>query len=117
MTATLTRSKARKPAATMTASAPAKAASTPTVQPVAPAPAEPDIQAATPAAPKGKLGALVALLSRPQGATIAEMMELTSWQQHSVRGALAGTIKKKFGYTLSSQKTDGERVYRIEVAA
>ena len=74
------------------------------------------MQAATPASPKGKLGALVALLSRPQGATLAEMMELTSWQPHSVRGALAGTIKKKLNYALSSQKTDGGRVYRIEVA-
>ena len=116
MTATLTRSKLRKPAATKATKTTGALSPAPAVQPVAPAPAAPSTQAAA-ATPKGKLGALVALLSRPQGATIAEMMELTSWQQHSVRGALAGTIKKKFGYTLSSQKTDGERVYRIEVAA
>jgi hypothetical protein len=55
------------------------------------------------------------LLTRREGATIPEMMEATDWQQHSVRGFLAGTVKKKLGFTLTSKKSEGElRRYRIE---
>jgi Protein of unknown function (DUF3489) len=59
-------------------------------------------------APAGKLGALVDLLNRPQGATVDDMMAATGWQAHSVRGALAGALKKTLGYEVAS-----ERVYRI----
>lgn len=64
----------------------------------------------------GKLGLLVALMSRPQGADLSDMMEATGWQQHSVRGALAGALKKHRGVQISSEKTDGARVYRIVAA-
>lgn len=58
---------------------------------------------------------ILTLLSRREGATIPEMMETTGWQQHSVRGFLAGTVKKKLGLTLVSSKTSRElRRYRIE---
>lgn len=58
---------------------------------------------------------VLTLLTRREGATIPEMMEATDWQQHSVRGFLAGTVKKKLGFTLTSKKLDGElRRYRIE---
>jgi len=58
---------------------------------------------------------LLTLLSQPEGASIEEMMQATKWQQHSVRGFLAGTVKKKLGFTLSSSKTTGDvRRYRIE---
>jgi hypothetical protein len=58
---------------------------------------------------------VLTLLSRREGATIPEMMEATDWQQHSVRGFLAGTVKKKLGFALTSKKADGElRRYRIE---
>jgi len=58
---------------------------------------------------------ILALLSRRHGSTIPEMMEATGWQQHSVRGFLAGTVKQKLGLTLNSSKTAGEpRRYRIE---
>jgi len=58
---------------------------------------------------------VLALLTRREGATIPEMMEATNWQQHSVRGFLAGTVKKKLGFTLTSKKIEGElRRYRIE---
>jgi len=58
---------------------------------------------------------MLTLLSRPEGASIAEMMQATDWQQHSVRGFLAGTAKKKLGFSLTSSKPDdGVRRYRIE---
>jgi Protein of unknown function (DUF3489) len=58
---------------------------------------------------------MLTLLSRPEGASIAEMMQATDWRQHSVRGFLAGTVKKKLGFSLTSLKPDGGvRRYRIE---
>jgi Protein of unknown function (DUF3489) len=54
-------------------------------------------------------------LSQPDGTSIEEMMQATDWQQHSVRGFLAGTVKKKLGFSLTSLKpNDGVRRYRIE---
>ena len=54
------------------------------------------------------------LLSRPEGATIEELQAATGWQQHSVRGFLAGAIKRKLGLALLSEKPDaGPRRYRI----
>jgi hypothetical protein len=71
--------------------------------------------ASPPTAPaiKGKIGELVGLLRRDEGATIATMMAATGWQAHSVRGAIAGAIKKKLGLTVLSEKANGERRYRI----
>ena len=57
---------------------------------------------------------VLTLLSRPDGASIEEIMQVTDWQQHSVRGFLAGTVKKRLGFTLTSSKEPGEvRRYRI----
>jgi hypothetical protein len=53
------------------------------------------------------------LLRAPNGATIEKVTQVTGWQAHSVRGFFAGVVRKKLGLTLQSEKTDGERVYRI----
>ncbi len=76
-------------------------------------------KAAAPARPqpKGKLGILVALLCRPEGATIKDLAEATGWQDHSVRGAIAGALKRKLGLRVLSEKTDQVRVYRISTEA
>ncbi|MBM9595830.1 DUF3489 domain-containing protein [Roseitranquillus sediminis] len=61
-----------------------------------------------------KLATLVALLRRPEGATMAEMTDATGWQQHTVRGALAASIKKKLGLEVMSDKPQGQgRRWRI----
>ncbi|MEQ1811578.1 MAG: DUF3489 domain-containing protein [Terricaulis sp.] len=65
-------------------------------------------------APTTKLDALIAALSAPKGATLAQLMALTGWQVHSVRGVMSGTLKKKRGLSIGSSKTGAERVYRIE---
>ena len=62
-----------------------------------------------------KQALVIGLLQRPEGATIAQIMEGTGWQQHTVRGTLAGTLKKRLGLTITSTKeTGGQRVYRID---
>ncbi len=59
----------------------------------------------------------MALLERPKGASIAEMQKAMSWQAHSVRGFLAGTVKKMPGVILVSEKpASGLRRYRVEAA-
>ncbi len=57
-----------------------------------------------------RLAQLEGLLIRKDGASIAEMMEATGWQSHSVRGAMAGALRKR-GLTIISDKIDGVRRY------
>lgn len=65
-----------------------------------------------PARSHTKLAIMAKLLRRPQGATIAQLCKALGWQQHSIRGAMAGPLKKR-GLAVASEKTDGTRIYRI----
>jgi Protein of unknown function (DUF3489) len=65
------------------------------------------------AGPDTKHARIIAMLRTPAGATIAAIMTATDWQQHSVRGFLAGVVRKKLGLNLVSEQTDEGRVYRI----
>src|SRR6266566_1849779 len=64
--------------------------------------------------PDTKHARILAILRSPAGATIAAIMTATEWQQHSVRGFLAGVVRKKLGLNLVSEQTDKGRVYRIK---
>jgi hypothetical protein len=57
---------------------------------------------------------IIAMLRAPAGTTIAAIMTATEWQQHSVRGFLAGVVRKKLGLNLVSEQTDKGRIYRIK---
>jgi hypothetical protein len=61
-----------------------------------------------------KQARVIAMLQSPSGASVAAIMQQTGWQPHSVRGFLAGIIRKKLKLTLHSTKVDGQRVYRVE---
>ena len=61
-----------------------------------------------------KQAQVIAMLKRPEGATIAQIVKATGWQTHTVRGTFAGSIKKKLGLSITSTKAQGaERVYYI----
>jgi uncharacterized protein DUF3489 len=63
--------------------------------------------------PGTKQARVVAMLKSSAGTTIDAMMKATGWQQHSVRGFLAGVVRKRLKLKLGSKKVEGERVYRI----
>ena len=83
-----------------------------------------DTPTAPEAAPKArtpregtKQATLIAMLRAPEGATIEEIMAATGWQSHTVRGAMAGALKKKLGLEVTSEKVEGRgRVYRLPAA-
>ena len=61
-----------------------------------------------------KIETVVAMLRSPEGADVTALAEATGWQNHSVRGAIAGHIKKKLGLAVTTTKVDGKTLYRIE---
>lgn len=60
-----------------------------------------------------KQARLLALLRRPDGASMDDLMAATGWQSHSVRGVLSGVLRKKLGLDVSSSRVGAVRVYRI----
>ncbi len=72
-------------------------------------------KAAKPVREGSKTDRILELLKRPGGVTSKELMRVTGWQPHSVRGFLSGTVGKKMGLTVTSNKgEDGERTYSVE---
>ena len=105
---TIPKAKPKKPAV------PAKPA------PVKTAPVAAPEAASAPPAPvrkDSKLDALIRLLSRPEGATLEDMVAETGWQKHTVRSALSHALAKKRKYEIVSDKPKGEqRIYKIAAA-
>jgi hypothetical protein len=95
--------------------APVGAMDAPTEEPTPDTPAEPE------AAPKArtpregtKQATLIAMLRAPDGATIEEITAALEWAAHTVRGAMAGALKKKLGLDVTSEKVEGRgRVYKL----
>jgi hypothetical protein len=66
------------------------------------------------ARPGTKKAAILALLKRPKGATLKELMKATNWQAHSVRGFLSGALGKQMGLKLKALDRSGERAYQLK---
>ena len=72
------------------------------------------VKAAAKPRAESKQSQLIAMLKQPDGSTIAEIAKVLAWQPHTVRGAIAGALKKKLGLDVTSEKIEGRgRVYRI----
>jgi hypothetical protein len=75
-----------------------------------------------PARPAGnagptKMARIIAMLQRPQGASVAELAKMTGWQIKTVRGVMAGVLKTRFGLTIVSEKPADVRIYRAKAQA
>ena len=95
--------------------APAGAMDAPTEEPTPDTPTEPDPAPKARTPREGtKQATLIAMLRAPEGATIEEITTATGWQSHTVRGAMAGALKKKLGLEVTSEKVENRgRVYRL----
>ena len=75
---------------------------------------KPTPQTVTPEEPKlTRVDTLIALVGRPEGASLADLAAATGWRRHSVRGALAGAVRRKLGRRVTSQLLNGERRYSL----
>ena len=74
----------------------------------------PDPEPQSDAKRPSKQDEVIAMLRRPEGATVDEVASATGWQRHTVRGVFSGTLKKKLGLTIASIKEQRGRVYRID---
>jgi hypothetical protein len=101
----MSKSAKQRPAASSAGSVPPSNSARPTA-------GDPKIKKAE---PSSKQSRVIAMLRSSSGSTIAAMMKVTGWQQHSVRGFLAGVVRKRLKLKLASKKVDGNRVYRITV--
>ncbi len=72
--------------------------------------------AAKAARPGTKSAVIMHLLSRDNGATMKELAAAADWQEHSVRGFMSGTLKKKHGLEMTSQIVVGKRRYNVSNA-
>jgi len=80
--------------------------------PIAPEPAS---HKGSSARQRTKTAQVLNMLKRPGGATLKALMKVTSWQAHSVRGFLSGTLGKKMNLTVTSTKGEGgERIYSVK---
>ena len=77
-----------------------------------PKPHKPASKPAEPTPRTTKLDQLIALLQAPDGASMDQMVAATNWQQHSIRGAMAGALRKK-GFKPTSGMHDGVRRWRL----
>ena len=77
----------------------------------------PDPEPQSDAKRPSKQDEVIAMLRRPEGATVDEVASATGWRRHTVRGVFSGTLKKKLGLTLASAKEERGRVYRISEPA
>ena len=75
---------------------------------------QPHVRGATPAASNtSKQAMMIDLLRRAQGATMENLLDVTGWQPHSVRGVISGVLKKRLGLAVLSEQQEHGRVYRI----
>ena len=92
-----------------------EAVSTEAAEPSEPEPVAPTAAPARKTREGSKQAQLIGMLKRPEGASIEEIVAAFGWQAHTVRGAIAGALKKKLGLDVTSEKVDGRgRVYRIQ---
>lgn len=74
------------------------------------------VHSGEPASPS-KQSRLIELLHQPAGASLADLMQATGWQAHSVRGVISGVLRKRLGLAVICQANqDGKRIYRIKPA-
>ena len=91
----------------------ASASSTASTLTKAPAPLRADDKHPKQPANPSKQSRVIEMLKSPKGTTIDTMMKATGWQQHSVRGFLAGVVRKRLKLKLDSHLVAGKRTYRV----